>query len=161
MKCESCNGSGKYIGFSSEEDCKDCLGKGIIKTSINNNVEVLQRQGAESPCSDVKPPRQPDVELCMCIDKECIHGPTPHGHFVTVTGKVKWYNREHGWGFILQDNGSDVFVHYSQIVCGGHLFNNEVVEFEVPADQTYTTACGRSSQATKVRRAGCLSTRGA
>jgi len=37
MKCESCNGSGKYIGFSNEENCKDCLGKGIIDTSINKS----------------------------------------------------------------------------------------------------------------------------
>jgi len=30
MICASCNGSGKYIGLSSSEDCKDCLGKGTI-----------------------------------------------------------------------------------------------------------------------------------
>jgi len=38
MKCESCNGTGKYIGFTTfEESCKYCLGKGIIETSINKS----------------------------------------------------------------------------------------------------------------------------
>ena len=32
-----------------------------------------------------------------------------------AVGKVKWFNDEKGWGFIKQDNGPDVFVHYSQI----------------------------------------------
>ena len=33
-----------------------------------------------------------------------------------AVGKVKWFNDEKGWGFIKQDNGPDVFVHYSQIM---------------------------------------------
>ena len=33
MKCESCNGTGKYIGFFIEENCKSCLGKGIIESN--------------------------------------------------------------------------------------------------------------------------------
>lgn len=30
-------------------------------------------------------------------------------------GKVKWFNESKGYGFIQQDNGPDVFVHYSSI----------------------------------------------
>lgn len=30
-------------------------------------------------------------------------------------GIVKWFNNAKGWGFIRQDEGPDVFVHYSQI----------------------------------------------
>ena len=28
-------------------------------------------------------------------------------------GKVKWYDKKKGYGFILSDDGSDVFVHYT------------------------------------------------
>ncbi len=50
-----------------------------------------------------------------------------------TVGKVKWFNDAKGWGFIKQDEGPDVFVHYSQITGDGHrsLFEDETVEFEI------------------------------
>jgi CspA family cold shock protein len=50
-----------------------------------------------------------------------------------AVGKVKWFNDEKGWGFIKQDNGPDVFVHYSQINGDGRrrLYEDETVEFEI------------------------------
>ena len=50
------------------------------------------------------------------------------------TGKVKWFNENKGYGFILQDKGArDVFVHYSEIKDEGYrtLAEGETVEFEV------------------------------
>ena len=48
-------------------------------------------------------------------------------------GKVKWFNDEKGWGFIKQDTGPDVFVHYSQISGDGRrrLVEDEQVNFEI------------------------------
>ncbi|MFW6126713.1 MAG: cold-shock protein [Thermodesulfobacteriota bacterium] len=50
-----------------------------------------------------------------------------------VTGKVKWFNEAKGYGFIQQDGGPDVFVHYSNITGKGFrtLKENDEVEFEV------------------------------
>ncbi|MEJ7650792.1 cold-shock protein [Nakamurella sp. A5-74] len=49
-------------------------------------------------------------------------------------GTVKWFNAEKGYGFITpDDNGPDVFVHYSEIQSSGYrsLEENQRVEFEV------------------------------
>lgn len=50
-----------------------------------------------------------------------------------VTGKVKWFNDAKGYGFIEQDSGGDIFVHYSAIQGGGFrsLSEGQRVEFEV------------------------------
>jgi CspA family cold shock protein len=39
---------------------------------------------------------------------------------VMETGLVKWFNNAKGWGFIAARDGSDVFVHYSQITGEGY-----------------------------------------
>lgn len=50
-----------------------------------------------------------------------------------VQGTVKWFNGEKGYGFIAQDGGQDLFVHYSEIQGRGFRTLNEgdIVEFEV------------------------------
>ncbi len=48
-----------------------------------------------------------------------------------ATGTVKWFNSEKGFGFISQDNGDDVFVHFSAIQMSGYkgLEEGQAVEF--------------------------------
>lgn len=48
-----------------------------------------------------------------------------------VTGTVKWFNSDKGFGFIEQSSGPDVFVHFRNINAGGFktLQENQKVEF--------------------------------
>lgn len=54
-----------------------------------------------------------------------------------MTGKVKWFNAEKGFGFITAEDGNDVFVHFSQIQKDGFksLEEGEEVSFEVVEGQ--------------------------
>ncbi len=54
-----------------------------------------------------------------------------------VTGKVKWFNNTKGYGFIGQQDGADVFVHFSAIQQEGYksLQEGDTVEFEVVQGQ--------------------------
>ena len=50
-----------------------------------------------------------------------------------ATGKVKWFNESKGFGFIEQEDGPDVFVHYTAIQADGFktLYEDQEVEFDV------------------------------
>lgn len=52
-------------------------------------------------------------------------------------GVVKWFNDSKGFGFIEQENGEDVFVHFSAIQSDGFksLAEGDSVEFEVTKGQ--------------------------
>ncbi|HEY6332308.1 MAG TPA: cold-shock protein [Blastocatellia bacterium] len=49
------------------------------------------------------------------------------------TGTVKWFNATKGYGFIMRENGEDIFVHYSAIQVEGYktLAEGQRVEFSV------------------------------
>ena len=50
-----------------------------------------------------------------------------------VTGSVKWFNGDKGYGFIAREGGNDVFVHYSAIRGQGfrNLEEGQQVEFTI------------------------------
>jgi len=64
------------------------------------------------------------------------------------TGTVKWFNAKKGYGFISDEEGKDIFVHYSNITMEGRksLNQNDIVEFEIGEGTT-----GRT-QAVNVKR---------
>ena len=64
-------------------------------------------------------------------------------------GKVKWFNEAKGFGFISQNGGEDVFVHFSAIQGSGFktLAEGEAVEFDV-------TQGPKGLQAANVRKSG-------
>ncbi|HEB76196.1 MAG TPA: cold-shock protein [Nitrospirae bacterium] len=50
-----------------------------------------------------------------------------------ANGTVKWFNESKGFGFITQDDGADVFAHYSEIQGDGFksLAEGDAVSFDV------------------------------
>lgn len=55
-----------------------------------------------------------------------------------MTGVVKWFNEQKGYGFIARDGGDDVFVHYSAIQGQGGfrtLYEGDRVEFSIEQGQ--------------------------
>lgn len=64
-----------------------------------------------------------------------------------MTGKVKWFNAEKGYGFIEREDGGDVFVHFTAIKAEGYrtLEEGQAVEFDVVQGE-------RAEQATNVVR---------
>ena len=55
-----------------------------------------------------------------------------------ASGKIKWFDNQKGFGFIAQDSGQDVFVHFSSIQQKGFrtLFQGDDVTFDIiPSDR--------------------------
>lgn len=62
-----------------------------------------------------------------------------------MQGTVKWFNADKGFGFIEQENGEDVFVHYSALQTQGYktIQEGQKVQFDIETGQ-------RGPQATNV-----------
>src|SRR5216684_2729595 len=58
-----------------------------------------------------------------------------HRRECMASGKIKWWDNKKGFGFIAQDSGQDVFVHYSAVAGQGFKVLNEgdAVTFDIVA----------------------------
>lgn len=54
-----------------------------------------------------------------------------------ASGKVKWFDNQKGFGFIAQESGQDVFVHFTSIQQQGFrtLFEGDEVDFDIIAGE--------------------------
>lgn len=68
----------------------------------------------------------------------------------TATGTVKWFNETKGFGFIQQENGPDVFAHFSAITGDGFrtLVEGQKVEFVISQGQKRPSS--RANQSTLI-----------
>jgi CspA family cold shock protein len=73
---------------------------------------------------------------------------TTMGGTVVANGIVKWFNNKRGYGFINEDGGRDIFVHFSSIEMDGYksLAEGEQVRFEIEDSE-------RGPEARNVRKA--------
>jgi CspA family cold shock protein len=74
---------------------------------------------------------------------------TERRELLMAVGTVKWFNAEKGFGFITQEGGPDLFVHFSAIQGDGYrnLDENDKVEFDI-------TSGPKGPNAANVRRIG-------
>jgi CspA family cold shock protein len=87
-------------------------------------VRIAGTMGILTRCGGVVPSVQAGfVEVCMSEER--------------VSGTVKWFNDDKGFGFIEREDGKDVFVHHSAIVAEGFrtLKEGQKVTMEVTQGQ--------------------------
>jgi len=62
-----------------------------------------------------------------------------------MKGKIKWYNSKKGYGFIVGENGKDIFVHKNDMPAGENLNEDAPVEYDIEDTE-------RGPQAKKVKK---------
>lgn len=75
----------------------------------------------------------PQISYLQGIERFLRYSKIEFKEAVNMTGKVKWFNAEKGFGFIEREDGDDVFVHFSAIEGEGFktLEDAQDVEFEI------------------------------
>ena len=71
-----------------------------------------------------------------------------------ATGTVKWFNSEKGYGFISQESGPDVFVHFSAIEGNGYRNLEENEKVDVRGQPGTQGPAGREREASRSRPPG-------
>ena len=114
-------GSAKPCNLEPQAIC----GVGVLPFAVGVGREVLP----ETTLGSCDPPTQ-DVVHLIRIRIGALK-------MSTATGIVKWFNADKGYGFIAQENGPDVFVHFRAIVSDGYktLKEGQKVSFEVTQGQ--------------------------
>jgi len=76
---------------------------------------------------------EPRVTDLFLAHEECNELLKEREKVMAVTGTVKFFNTEKGYGFISREGGDDVFVHFSNIEGDGfkNLEEGQTVEFEI------------------------------
>jgi len=62
-----------------------------------------------------------------------------------MKGKIKWYNSKKGYGFIVGENGKDIFVHKNDMPADENLNEDAPVEYDIEDTE-------RGPQAKKVKK---------
>ena len=75
----------------------------------------------------------------------------------SVEGTVKWFNDEKGFGFIEQEGGKDVFVHFSAINGSGRKTLHEGQKVTMDVTQGPERSSGRERKSNLVRSSMTLS----
>jgi len=98
--------------------------------SGNNELKKHNIRSVVIPAKDSKIVSKP-IKMQVTVAEHNVTGSIMN-KCTARTGVVKWFNNSKGFGFITQDNGEDVYVHYSAIEGGFESLNEgDKVTFEV------------------------------